>query len=293
MNTTLEFEGKDVENAVEKACDELSLPRKKIKYAVISNGSSGIFGLVGAKKAKIRVVAPVNKTDGSKKDTSHQDDQINQESHKDGARSLVDEAFNSHYTSNNLQPNQVAQEISKQKNVTSMDDTADQSISISEEALNLGKSGLQKIVDLITTGAKISVKQNAGRVTFDVAGGNSGILIGKRGQTLEAIQYLVDRIVNKRTETRVRIEVDIEGYLETKRNALKKLAYRLAEKTKLTGKPSAISKMNAHDRRIIHLALKDNTWVKTQSVGEGYYRKLMIISKKNNHRNQKRSPEER
>ena len=76
------------------------------------------------------------------------------------------------------------------------------------------------------------------------------------------------------------VQEAIEGYLETKRDSLKKLASRLAEKTKRTGKPSTVKKMNSHDRRIIHLTLKDNKWVKTQSIGDGYYRNLMILSKK-------------
>ena len=106
------------------------------------------------------------------------------------------------------------------------------------------------------------------------------MLIGKRGQTLEAIQYLVEKIVNKRIEARVRLQIDVEGYMETRRTNLQRLAERLAEKSKRTGKPVTIGQMNAQDRRVVHLTLKDDNGVRTQSMGDGYYRKLVIFPRK-------------
>lgn len=122
---------------------------------------------------------------------------------------------------------------------------------------------------------------------FDINGGNAAVLIGRRGQTLEAIQYLVEKIINKRRGKRVRIQVDVEGYAKNRRASLKKLAGRTAEKVKRTGKPATIGQMNAHDRRIVHMALKDDNAVRTQSVGEGYIRKLVIFPKKNFYRKRK------
>ncbi len=252
MEPFIEFEGKNVDKAVTAACEKLNLSKDDLKYDVLSNGSSGIFGLVGVKKARIRVSmpnSPKKPKKGSGSNTiSFQDDV---DSTSDGIQSLVDEAF---------------------------DDTPIPAYP--EEALQLGKQALQKILDLITTDAQISVKTNLERVLFNVAGGDSGVIIGKRGQNLEAIQYLVDKIVNKCSDQRIRIQIDVEGYLKTRRESLNKLAARLAEKSKRTGKPSTINQMNAQDRRIVHLALKNDKGVRTQSVGEGYYRKLIIFPKK-------------
>jgi spoIIIJ-associated protein len=139
---------------------------------------------------------------------------------------------------------------------------------------------LQRIIDAITEDAKISVEQDAERIFFNVNGGNAGILIGKRGQTLDAIQSIVDKVVNKHKEKRTRVLVDIEGYLETRKENLEKLAIRLAEKSKRTGKPMSLGQMNAYDRRIAHIALKDNPDVQTRSRGEGPLRKLVIFPKK-------------
>jgi spoIIIJ-associated protein len=133
---------------------------------------------------------------------------------------------------------------------------------------------------LITTDATISIEERSNRIFFNVKGGNSAILIGKRGQTLEAIQYILEKIVNKKRQERIRIQVDVEGYLEKRRVSLEGLATRLAEKVKRTGKPATIGQMNSHDRRIVHIALKNDSQVRTQSMGEGVLRKLVIFPKK-------------
>ena len=115
------------------------------------------------------------------------------------------------------------------------------------------------------------------KICYNISGGNTAILIGKRGQTLEAMQYLVEKIVNKQIGRRIRLEIDVEGYLIARRERLESLAQRLGEKVKRTGKPLTAGQFNAHDRRIIHIALKEDNAVRTHSVGEGYYRKLKIF----------------
>ncbi|HHC24754.1 MAG TPA: KH domain-containing protein, partial [Desulfobacterales bacterium] len=148
---------------------------------------------------------------------------------------------------------------------------------LSESPSELGREALQRIVDFITTDAEISVRETPERIFFNVEGGNTAVLIGKRGQTLEAIQYLVEKIINKRSTKRIRIQVDVEGYLDGRKAKLEGLAARLSEKAKRIGKPVTIGQLNAHDRRIVHIALKDDSNVRTQSMGDGFYRKLVIF----------------
>lgn len=256
MSPSLEFEEKNVEMAVKKACEELNIPREKLKHDVISYGSTGIFGLVGTKKARIRVTVPepsrasVHKDSDSEKNRGGSPDQA-----IDDTDSQID----------------VAPE--KQEILHSDDDLKD-----------IGRDALQRIIDLITTDATISIEERSNRIFFNVNGGNSAILIGKRGQTLEAIQYILEKIVNKSRQERIRIQVDVEGYLEKRRISLEGLATRLAEKVKRTGKPATIGQMNSHDRRIVHIALKNDSLVRTQSMGEGVLRKLVIFPRKNSQR---------
>ncbi len=151
----------------------------------------------------------------------------------------------------------------------------------------MGKDILQRIIDLITIDAEISFEKKSGQILFYIKGGNVAILIGKQGQTLDAMQYLVEKIINIHSEQRIRIQIDIEGYLEKRQNNLTSLAGRLAEKAKRSGKPVTIGQMNAHDRRIVHLALRDDSGVRTQSVGDGFLKKLLIFPKKKYHRKRK------
>jgi spoIIIJ-associated protein len=241
MSQQFEFIGKNVDKALEKASSELNMPIEKLRYDVVSYGSSGIFGLVGAKKAKILVKNP--------KDSSTESDARAQ------ARDLVKDAF----------------QIEDEKDLETQD---------LEPAIAVGKDALKRIVDFITNDTTIESESGSQRILYKVGGGNSGLLIGKRGQTLEAIQYLVEKIVNKQTQQRVRVLVDVEGYLKTRKTNLQKLATKMAEKAKRTQKPVTIGQMNAYDRRTVHLHLKSNNGVRTQSVGEGYYRKLIVFPKK-------------
>ena len=124
---------------------------------------------------------------------------------------------------------------------------------------------------------------------FNIDGGNPAALIGRRGQVLEAIQYLVEKIINKHSEQRIRVQIDVEGYLNNRRVRLQKLAGRLAEKAKYTGKPAIIRQMNAHDRRIVHLTLRNDSGVRTQSIGNGFLKKLVIFPKKNSSQKEKQN----
>jgi len=259
MSPSLEFEEKNVEMAVKKACEKLNIPREKLKHEVISYGSSGIFGLVGTKKARIRVILPEPPEPTTETDV----DEIKLEKSENLGFG--------HALENKDMP------IDGKQN-----EQMDQAVA--PDPRDLGREALQRIIDLVTTDATVSVQEGTDRIFFKVKGGNAAILIGKHGQTLEAIQYIVEKIVNKQQKERVRIHIDIEGYLKNRRISLQKLAARMAEKVKRTGKPATIDPMNAHDRRIVHIALKDDSKVRTQSVGEGFLRKLVILPKRNSYR---------
>jgi len=283
MRSELEFVGKNVEQAVEKACKALSLSPTKLEYHVISSGSSGIFGLVGVRKARIRVNVSESEQGGSSGvETKSENHSFEDSTTRDDIKSLVDEAFNGSGGPRPKQPQKRAD-----KPTPSAESPKTGNSVISKDSLRLGEEALQKILDLITTDATISIENESDRVRFNVSGGNTSVLIGKRGQNLEAIQYIIDKIINKHNEKRVRVQVDVEGYLETRRANLKKLARKLAQKTKRTSKPSTIGQMNAQDRRTVHIALKNDKGVRTQSIGEGYYRKLVIFPKRGNNKRKK------
>jgi spoIIIJ-associated protein len=117
----------------------------------------------------------------------------------------------------------------------------------------------------------------AGAITLDVRGDDLGILIGRRGQTLSCLQYLVRIIVGHQTQEWPPIIIDVEGYKRRRFEALQALANRIAEQVKTRGVPFALEPMPAFDRRIIHLTLSEHRDVTTQSSGEGEMRKVVII----------------
>jgi spoIIIJ-associated protein len=119
-----------------------------------------------------------------------------------------------------------------------------------------------------------------GVISLDVSGDDLGILIGRRGQTLSALQYVVRLILAHQTQARVPIVIDVEGYKQRRYEALQALAHRMAEQVKSRGRPFTLEPMLAYERRIIHLALADDPDVTTESVGEGETRKVVIMPRK-------------
>jgi spoIIIJ-associated protein len=115
-----------------------------------------------------------------------------------------------------------------------------------------------------------------GVVVVDVIGDDGGLLIGRRGQTLDAIDYLLNRMVHREAGP-CRIVIDVEHYRERRDENLAALARRLADKARETGRVVTLNPMNPRDRRLIHLALRDEPSITTRSQGEGHYRKLDII----------------
>jgi len=312
MNQPLEFTGKNVNSAIEAACRQLDIPQKELKYSVISSGTTGIFGIVGRKDARIRVTVPAKKT----------------QEEKEGILSIVDEAFGQNKPK--PKPKQAAPAPKKpapkprpvkekeakatpnvQEKPPATPDSAPEPeeedtgrwdarpaprperpnaeepakeelppVPVSQEAIDLGVEAVQRMADLITEDAHVEAITEENTLTLQINGGNTGILIGRKGQTLDAMQFLTDKIINRQSESRVRVRVDIEGYMETRKANLKHLALKMAEKAKKTGRPATINQMSAQDRRIVHLALKEDAQVRTQSMGDGYYRRLVIFPKK-------------
>lgn len=139
---------------------------------------------------------------------------------------------------------------------------------------------LTKIFDCMKMNVDISVQEADGYMRIDLTGPDLGVLIGRRGDTLDAIQYYINLAANKDTEKRTRFVLDIEGYRQRREETLNKLAYRLAEKARRKGKDVVLEPMNPHERRVIHTALQNHKDVFTYSEGEEPYRKIIISPKK-------------
>jgi spoIIIJ-associated protein len=138
---------------------------------------------------------------------------------------------------------------------------------------------LREILERMGIEAEVSAFDDGERVILDAHGEESGLVIGKKGATLDALQYLINRIVSKKPGDGPGVVVDAEGYRGRREDSLTDLAQRLAEKAVKTGRPVPVEPMNPHDRRIIHVALKEHDGVTTESEGEGLFRRVVIFPK--------------
>lgn len=207
----IEVEGKTVDEAIQKACEQLGLSPDKLDVEVLSDGSNKIFGIIGG--AKVRIKATV----------------MEHPSESDA---------------------QKAQEVLE--NI-------------------LQRSGFE---------TSIEVLEDDDCVTLNIKGDGSGILIGRKGQTLDALQYVVNKIVHRSSHVTKQVIVDTEGYREKRKETLIDLAKRLSERAKTREVPVTTSPLNPFERRIIHLAIQDDDELTTQSTGEGIYRSVVISPKK-------------
>jgi spoIIIJ-associated protein len=218
---SLEVSAPTVEEAIQKALEQLNVSREKVEVTVVKEGKAGILGL-GAEEAIVRV------------------------------RSLV------------MEPEQKS------------------------EVAEMAKEAVENL--LVRLGVEASViledkppfeqgTEPSEVITINVTGDDLGILIGRRGQTLAALQHMVRLIVAHQMKSRVPIVIDVEGYKQRRYGALQALALRMAEQVKERKKPFALEPMPAYERRIIHLALVDDPDVTTESTGVGEVRKVVIMLK--------------
>ncbi len=264
MSRYYEFEGKNIDDAVRNASDTLKIERENLKYEVVQSGSVGFLGLVGKKQAQIRVMR-FQDQDPVSSEQPEEEEVKDVKSAKQGPP-LDDEGNNG------------AEGESVENLPISEGEKEDL------QPLDLAKNALKRILDSISSDCTITVVKRD-PIELMVNGPYPGVIIGKHGQTLDAIQYLVEKIVSRKCKKHIRLEIDVERYLKKRRDNLIKLAQRLSEKAKTSRKPITIGVLNAQERRIVHIALKEKPGVRTQSVGNGVMRKIIVYPQKNNHQN--------
>ena len=235
-----EFEGKNEEDAVAKACSALNLTRDELQIKVLEPGSAGIFGLVGGRKARIRAIPIVKETAPEEKPA---------------------------------EPKVVTEEEVAVK-------PADEETAEMKDAIAVAKEALENILALIPMeGTEVTADYVDSTINLNIEGDKSGLLIGRKGKTLDALQFIVNKIVNKSLEKRTRVLIDSENYRSRRKEFLVEMAKRMGEKAKRIKKPVATNLLNPHDRRIVHLALKDDGELGTKGSGEGILKKVVIIPK--------------
>jgi spoIIIJ-associated protein len=242
---TLEIIAPTVEEAVEKGLAELSLKREDVDIEILDEGKQGLFGL-GGRQSRIRLTLKSADQEPSASSTQEE------ESHSTASEQVDDTG----------DPDQ--------ENIRAI---AQATVSELLEKMRIHKATVTTRID-----------QNGGRdgvdsIIVDINGDDLSILIGKRAETLNALQYITRLIVGKEVGRGVNLVVDVEGYRSRRERSLRQLAQRMASQAVKSGRRQTLEPMPANERRFIHIELKDHDEVYTESVGEEPRRKVTIIPK--------------
>jgi len=145
------------------------------------------------------------------------------------------------------------------------------------EEIEIAKDLTKGLLERMGVETEVEGFLKEGNLCLEVKGDYEGVLIGKHGRTLESLQMLINRMVNKKLKNAVRVVLDIDDYRKRREDSMANIAYRMGERAKRTGHSLTVGPFNAHDRRIIHLTLKEDPSLRTESLGEGELKRVKII----------------
>lgn len=238
---SVELSSKDVEEAIAQGLAELGRTRDEVEIEVLSEGSRGLFGL-GAEEARVRISVIEPQVVGK----------------------YVEEI-----------------EVKEEKKVRELAAPL-----LEKDFQQMARGTLKELLAKMGVRAQVVIRQKVDAeegepppVVLDIVGDDLGILIGRRGETLAALQYITRLLVSRKTRRWYPLVVDVEQYKVRRERSLRRLAQRMAERVSFSQQPIAMEAMSAYERRIVHMALRDHPSVTTESVGEGDQRKVTIIPK--------------
>ena len=292
----IEVTGKSVEEAITNACTKLGIPSSKLDYEVIEKGSSGLFGLFNSKPAKIKAREKSEETDDSVKEEAKEE--VKTETKAEAKTEVKKEAKPETKKEFKPEPKKevkadVKTEVKTESESDVMDEFKDEPKSepFSAEQKEEIKKQINAFLDNMfgamnmTVNVDITFDDDENSVNIDLSGDNMGVLIGKRGQTLDSIQYLTSLVINKNSDKYVRIKLDTENYRKRRKETLESLAKNIAYKVKRSRRPVSLEPMNPYERRIIHSALQSDKFVSTRSEGEEPFRHVVVyLERENNNR---------
>lgn len=274
MNGSIRVSAKTVDDAITEALIQLGVTSDRLEYEVIEKGSAGFLG-IGMKQAVIEARRkPEPKEEKVEEPVVEEPVRVEPKKveavqpQKAAAEKKADEPQKAAFEK--AVEKEVKEEVKKE---TKLVEVQPQTIKAVEDFLKNTMKAMDMEVEL-----KTEIDQD-GALCVDMSGEHMGILIGKRGQTLDSLQYLANRVANKHQEGYVRVKLDTENYRARREETLRHLAKNIAHKVKRNRRPVALEPMNPYERRIIHSALQGNKYVETYSEGNEPYRHVVVVYK--------------
>ncbi|MBQ9063503.1 MAG: protein jag [Eubacterium sp.] len=279
----IEIQAKTKEEAITKACIDLGVSSDRLDYKVVSEGSSGFLG-IGAKPA---VILARKKEEPAEVEMSAAEEVLKEsvrEAISEDEKKAAEEPAEEKKEAVQEAPAAAAEasDAAEPAADAAAEKTEEEKPERSEEDIITMKASASKFLDSVFKAMELPVDitidydQEADALNIDFAGEDMGILIGKRGQTLDSLQYLTSLVVNRDQKHFVRIKLDTEDYRRRRKETLENLASNIARKVKKTRKPVSLEPMNPYERRIIHSSLQSNRFVETHSEGNEPYRYVVV-----------------
>lgn len=274
---------KTVDDAITEALIQLGVTSDMLEYDVIEKGSSGFLG-IGSKQAVIR--AWKKKTVEKEDELEELKEEIQEViSEVKGEEKAVKPEMKSEVKEKKPRREKKERKEKREKEAAEVKEVKETKpvqeskklAKVQDETIAACEKFLTDVLHAMDMEVKISSRiDEEGALEIVMDGKNMGILIGKRGQTLDSIQYLTNRVANKTQDGYVRVKLDTEDYRRRRKETLENLAKNIAYKVKRTKKPVALEPMNPYERRIIHSALQADRYVTTHSEGEEPYRRVVV-----------------
>ena len=303
-----EYTAKSIEEALEKALNEMMLTRDDIEYEVVTQPSRGFLGF-GQRDAVVRVrkkvieelkdiVADIREERKEEQPKQPVVEKKEQPAAKTAAevKQPETETGEAAELKETADPAEEVEKTAEEQSAAVVETPQTETVSkpvekadrkeVLAHAEEKGRAFLSKIFEEMKLDVTIDVKEKNGYLVFDLKGKNLGILIGRRGDTLDSLQFLLNLVINEKNTAKVKGIIDIENYRAKREETLIGLSHKLAAKARKTGQKVVLEPMNPQERRIIHMALQNDRRVSTYSEGEEPYRKVVIVPevKENNRR---------
>ncbi|MDF1577040.1 MAG: Jag N-terminal domain-containing protein [Desulfobulbales bacterium] len=240
-----QYSGSDVSKAIANACKDLGATQDKLNIEVVAPGSAGFLGVFGKKAATVKV--SLKNKGGQAADPHHKKRGRGERPSKGPARG----------SASTRAPEKAPAEIL-------------------QSHLDEVKNDLEKILELMGFPAAVEVTNEANKITARIGGDIDEAIIGPEGQTLDSIQYLMRKIISRRIEGKVMFSLDAGDYRNRRRDELEEKALKLAEEVKVSGRTKSIPALNPAERRIVHMTLQADRSIRSRSVGDGHFKKILI-----------------
>jgi spoIIIJ-associated protein len=256
----MEFQGKDIADAINKACKALNVSQEDLDIEVLTTGTTGIFGLM-KQKARLRVSLKKEFRDKPSKKNKQGKRPAKREERPAEAR-----------TEEPRKPESLDQETVPVRE----NETVRVSAPVSEELLAQAKKDLGHMLELMGCPSEVNVASEQNTVNLEIKGDYVQEITDQNGKILDSLQYVLRKMISQKYPEKATISIDAGNFREKRIEELKELGLKLAEEAKKTGKTRSITSLNPSERRVVHVALQDDKEIRSRSVGDGLFKKVLI-----------------